>query len=82
MFDADQSGAISSDEVKEVLGIGKSIDDKLWKQIIKEVDLDGNGVIDFYEFKTMMQKMILENETTMGYKSKEDEKVDIEQGNY
>ena len=26
-------------------------------QMIKEVDLDGNGVIDFEEFKAMMKKL-------------------------
>jgi Ca2+-binding EF-hand superfamily protein len=37
---------------------GQNIDDKVWAEVIKEVDNDGNGEIDFEEFATMMQKMI------------------------
>ena len=32
-------------------------EDDIWFKMIKEVDLDGNGVIDFEEFKTMMKKI-------------------------
>jgi Ca2+-binding EF-hand superfamily protein len=31
---------------------------RVWDEIIKEVDLNGDGLIDFEEFKTMMQKMV------------------------
>jgi calcium-dependent protein kinase len=58
LFDKDGGGSISSDEVKEVLGVGKNIDEKIWKDIIGEVDIDGNGEIDYYEFKEMMEKLI------------------------
>lgn len=30
LFDKDGSGAISASEVKDVLGIGKNVDDKVW----------------------------------------------------
>lgn len=30
LFDKDSSGTISADEVKEVLGVGKNIDEKVW----------------------------------------------------
>lgn len=33
-------------------------DEKMWKEIIKEVDLDGNGEISFDEFKVMMHKIL------------------------
>lgn len=58
LFDVDGSGAISSDEVKEILCQGQNIDDKVWKEIIDEVDIDGNGEIDFNEFSIMMQKLV------------------------
>jgi calcium-dependent protein kinase len=44
--------------VKDVLGIGKNIDEKIWNDIILEVDDNGDGEISFDEFKLMMQKML------------------------
>ena len=37
---------------------GQKIDEKVWHEIINEVDIDGNGEIDFNEFSIMMQKLI------------------------
>ena len=37
---------------------GQKIDDKVWDEVIKEVDADGNGEIDFEEFSTMMEKLL------------------------
>ena len=54
LFDRDGSGAISADEVKQILSRGQKIDEKVWKEVIGEVDIDGNGEIDFSEFTTMM----------------------------
>ena len=54
LFDKDGSGTISSDEIRQVLGVGKNIDENVWKEIIKEVDPNGDGVISFPEFKQMM----------------------------
>ena len=45
-----------------MLGVGKSIDDGVWDAVIKEVDEDGNGEIDFQEFKTMMKKLLGDKE--------------------
>jgi calcium-dependent protein kinase len=58
LFDKDGSGSISADEVKDVLGIGKNSDEKIWNDIILEVDDNGDGEISFEEFKLMMQKML------------------------
>ena len=58
LFDKDGGGTISADEVKEVLGIGKNIDEKIWNDIILEVDENGDGEISFEEFKLMMQKLL------------------------
>jgi len=60
LFDRDGGGTISSMEVKEVLGIGKAFDEKIWDEIIGEVDIDGDGEISFEEFKLMMKKLIYE----------------------
>ena len=58
LFDKDGGGTISSEEIKEILCSGQKIDEKVWEEVIKEVDNDGNGEIDFEEFSTMMQKLI------------------------
>jgi len=57
MFDKDGSGGISADEIKEVLGVGSNICDSHWKDIIEEVDLNGDGEITLDEFVKMMQKL-------------------------
>lgn len=58
LFDKDGSGSISASEVKDVLGVGKNIDEKVWNDIVMEVDANGDGEISFPEFKTMMQKLL------------------------
>lgn len=58
LFDKDNSGSISADEIKDVLGVGKNIDEKVWNDIVMEVDGNGDGEISFSEFKTMMQKLL------------------------
>ena len=58
VFDRDNGGSISALEVREVLGVGKNIDEKVWNDIIMEVDANGDGEISFLEFKTMMQKLL------------------------
>lgn len=58
MFDKDDGGTISVDEVREVLSFGGHLDEKVVKKILKSIDKDGNGEIDFDEFVKMMQKNI------------------------
>ena len=57
LFDRNGDGDIEAKELKEVIGDDTNIDNEVWFQMIKEVDLDGNGVIDFDEFKDMMKKL-------------------------
>ena len=54
LFDRDGSGAISAEEVKQILSRGQKIDERVWLDVISEVDIDGNGEIDFSEFTQMM----------------------------
>jgi calcium-dependent protein kinase len=61
LFDRDGSGSISANEIKDVLGVGKNIDEKIWNQIISEVDNNGDGEISFEEFKTMMSKLLIDS---------------------
>jgi len=57
MFDKDGSGSISSDEIKEILGFGKTISEEAVLEIIKQVDANGDGEISFEEFSTMMKRL-------------------------
>ena len=57
LFDRNGDGDIEAKELKEVIGDENITEDNVWLQMIEEVDLDGNGVIDFEEFKTMMTKL-------------------------
>ncbi|OAF68769.1 hypothetical protein A3Q56_03463 [Intoshia linei] len=58
LFDKDRDGTIDQNELRELL---TTFDEKLSKQevedMIKEVDLDNNGVIDFYEFVALLQPL-------------------------
>ena len=60
-FDKDNSGEIEYKEIKELFS--KSIEDKdnveqTLKEIIKEVDINNDGKINFKEFSIVMKKMI------------------------
>lgn len=60
MFDSDQSGSITSDELKKILGEGLKIgevDDNEWDMMIDEVDQNGEGEISYSDFKNMMKKL-------------------------
>jgi len=63
-FDVDGSGTIDKQEIMKLLGVDTVSDnmqvmvtEKEVDGIIKEVDLNGDGKIDFEEFLTMMRKM-------------------------
>ena len=58
LFDKDKGGSISADEVKDMLCQQKNIDDNVWLEIIKEVDEDGSGELDYLEFVHMMKTMV------------------------
>ena len=56
MFDKDGSGVISAEEIREVLCFGGSnaLTHEAVDAIIKQVDENGDGEIQFEEFVTMM----------------------------
>lgn len=56
MFDKDGSGIISADEIRDVLCFGgtNSLSAEAVDAIIKQVDENGDGEIQFEEFVVMM----------------------------
>jgi calcium-dependent protein kinase len=54
MYDIDGSGTISKDELKAIFGKQKEYGDEFWENMIREVDKNGDGVIDIHEFSDMM----------------------------
>ena len=54
IFDKDDSGKISPEELKQVMGQDADIDDNVWTQLVHEIDLNEDGEISFYEFDRMM----------------------------
>ena len=55
VFDADASGAISSEELGQVMrSLGQSPNETELRDMIEEVDADKSGTIDFEEFKMLM----------------------------
>uniref|UniRef100_A0A0M3I3M0 Calmodulin n=1 Tax=Ascaris lumbricoides TaxID=6252 RepID=A0A0M3I3M0_ASCLU len=57
MFDTDGSGAIGNNELKQaMMSIGLNANDQEIDNLMREVDEDGNGEIDFAEFCACMKK--------------------------
>jgi len=55
VFDADSSGAISAEELGQVMrSLGQSPSDTELRDMIKEVDIDLSGTINLDEFKALM----------------------------
>lgn len=59
LVDWDDSGAISVDELEQLLEtVGMRLDPKELQQMVKDMDTDGNGEIDFEEFCSKMSMEI------------------------
>eukprot|EP00930_Biecheleria_cincta_P043005 TRINITY_DN29583_c0_g1_i1.p1 TRINITY_DN29583_c0_g1~~TRINITY_DN29583_c0_g1_i1.p1 ORF type:complete len:148 (-),score=58.92 TRINITY_DN29583_c0_g1_i1:253-696(-) len=57
VFDKDRSGSIDKNELGAVLkNLGQVLSEKELKQTLDEIDLDGNGEVDFDEFVALMAK--------------------------
>ena len=58
LFDANNTGKITPKELKRVMDINSAdVSDEVWEQIINDIDLDRDGVISFWEFKQMLNKV-------------------------
>ena len=64
LFDRDRDGAINNKELGTIMrNLGQNPSEEELKEMIKEIDLDGNGVIDFNEFLYLMVKKMNGNDT-------------------
>lgn len=55
MFDHDESGSITWVELGEVLQmLGQPASEQDLKDMVREIDEDGNGTIEFFEFMLLM----------------------------
>jgi len=55
VFDKDQTDTISSKELRHILTtIGDKLNDEEVDELIREADVDGNGIIHYVEFVRMM----------------------------
>ncbi|GMM57594.1 hypothetical protein DAKH74_042100 [Maudiozyma humilis] len=64
LFDKDHSGSISASELKTVMkSLGLNPTDDEVQDLVREIDIDGNNMIEFNEFLTLMSKQITSNDT-------------------
>ena len=54
MFDTDSSGKISATEIQKILGSNSDSTSDVWRQIVLQVDQNGDGEIDLKEFKDLI----------------------------
>jgi Ca2+-binding EF-hand superfamily protein len=59
-FDKDGSGKLSPEEIKSVLS-NNSLDNEVILDLIREIDTNGDGMIEYNEFKKLMIKVINKN---------------------
>ena len=64
LFDKDRDGKITTKELGTVMrNLGQNPTDNELQEMINEVDLDGNGTIDFKEFLGLMVRKMKDTDT-------------------
>ena len=74
LFDKDSSGTITTKELGTIMrNLGQNPSEEELKQMIREVDLNGDGTIDFKEFLCLMLKKMddsdIDNELETAFKA-------------
>lgn len=59
LFDKDNSGSITPQELKAILGISNKYSDEVWNDIINEIQHNHDNEVTYEEFRNMMRKMII-----------------------
>jgi calcium-dependent protein kinase len=57
-FDKKGTGTINREGFSEVMKDKQDVDEEMWDIIIQEVDEDGDGELNFEEFKRMMHRLV------------------------
>jgi len=60
LIDKDKSGTISADEIKSLFNEKKSniISDEAWEDFLAQADENGDGLVSFVEFKSLMRRSL------------------------
>ncbi|CAD8141063.1 unnamed protein product [Paramecium octaurelia] len=61
LFDKDGNGSISKQELQEIMG-GAQLSEVEWNNVFNELDLNGDGIVNFQEFTEMLIKNANEQE--------------------
>ncbi|CAL9164593.1 unnamed protein product, partial [Musa hybrid cultivar] len=76
LFDKDGDGCITLEELGTVIkSLGQDPSEEELQEMIREVDSDGNGTIEFGEFLNLMARKVKVNETNIEEELKEAFKV-------
>jgi Ca2+-binding EF-hand superfamily protein len=67
MFDKDGSGSITPEELKAILGLSTKYSDKVWSEIISQIEHNKDDEVTYEEFKNMMHKLIIKNQSDFEY---------------
>lgn len=63
MFDKDGSGSITPEELKAILGLNAKYSDKVWNEIISQIEHNKDDEVTYEEFKNMMLKLIIKGQS-------------------
>jgi calcium-dependent protein kinase len=59
LFDKDNSGSITPEELKAILGLSSKYSDKVWNEIINQIEHNKDDEVTYDEFRNMMLKLII-----------------------
>jgi Ca2+-binding EF-hand superfamily protein len=58
LFDHDNSDSITARELKSILGLSAKYSDKVWDEILNEIEHNKENELTYLEFHKMMSKLI------------------------